>query len=95
MKNIKISIEGEVLDLPEEINSFKLTFALKDNSGVAVNTGTRSEYSFNFPATKTNDTIFKRFWNVGELNSDVQISYNRSRWYSLFSRKSTINSGYS
>ena len=73
MKNIKISIEGEVLDLPEEINSFKLTFALKDNSGVAVNTGTRSEYSFNFPATKTNDTIFKRFWNVGELNSDVQI----------------------
>ena len=72
MKRIVIKIEGAVLDLPSDLTAFKLTFALKDSKGIAVNTGSRSEYSFKFPATKKNNQIFKRFWKASILNPEVQ-----------------------
>jgi hypothetical protein len=69
---IIIEIDGQILDLPEDLSSFPLTFALKDRSGVAINSGARSEYSFSFPATKKNNSIFARFWNLAELNQEEQ-----------------------
>lgn len=72
MKRIVIAIEGAVLDLPSDLTAFNLTFALKDSKGIAVNTGSRSEYSFKFPATKNNNQIFRRFWKASILNPEVQ-----------------------
>ena len=72
MPRIKIEIDGALVDLPEKITSLKMTFALKDRSGITGNTGARSEYAFTLPATKTNDQIFKRFWNPAEINEEEQ-----------------------
>ena len=72
-KRVIIQIDGDQVDLPEELTSLKLTFALKDRKGIAINTGTRSEYSFKFPATKANDSIFRRFWRAQEINKTEQI----------------------
>jgi hypothetical protein len=72
-KRVIINIDGQQVDLPEELSSLKLTFALKDRKGIATNTGTRSEYSFNLPATKTNDSIFRRFWRAQEVTNSEQI----------------------
>lgn len=73
MRRVIIKIDGQTVDLPESLSSLQLTFALKDRKGLAINTGTRSEYSFKFPATKRNDEIFQRFWRAQELNPEAQI----------------------
>lgn len=70
---IKIDIDGSLVDLPKEFTSLRLTYALKDRRGLATNTGSRSEYSFEFPATKQNDSIFNGFWDVGRQNADRQV----------------------
>lgn len=69
---IKIFVDGQLVDLPQEFTSLRLTYALKDRRGLAINTGSRSEYSFQFPATKQNDSIFDAFWEVGRQNADRQ-----------------------
>jgi hypothetical protein len=69
---IKIFVDGQLVDLPEGFTSLRLTYALKDRRGLAINTGSRSEYSFQFPATKQNDAIFDAFWEVGRQNEDRQ-----------------------
>jgi hypothetical protein len=66
MSNIRIYIDNQICDLPEKDLNLNLTYALKDRQGIAVNTGSRSEYSFELPATKNNDLIFSRFYDVSE-----------------------------
>jgi hypothetical protein len=66
MANIRIYIDNKLCDLPESNLNLNLTYALKDRNGIAVNTGSRSEYSFELPATKNNDAIFSRFYDVSE-----------------------------
>jgi len=73
MQNIKVFIDGKQVDLPTTDFILNMTFALKDKSGIAINTGSRSEYSFEFPATNNNNQIFSRFWDVAEYTSNKQI----------------------
>lgn len=73
MQNIKVFIDGKQADLPTSDFILNMTFALKDKNGIAINTGSRSEYSFEFPATNNNNQIFSRFWDVAEYTSNKQI----------------------
>lgn len=73
MQNIKVFIDGKQVDLPTSDFILNMTFALKDKNGIAINTGSRSEYSFEFPATNNNNQIFSRFWDVAEYTSNKQI----------------------
>ena len=73
MDYININIDGLDADLPTGNLNLSLTYSIKGREGLAVNTGSRSEYSFQLPATKQNDLINKRFWDVGEVNPDVQV----------------------
>lgn len=73
MQNIKVYIDGKQVDLPTSDFILNMTFALKDKNGIAINTGSRSEYSFEFPATNNNNQIFSRFWDVAEYTSNKQI----------------------
>jgi hypothetical protein len=50
-----------------------MTYSLKDKNGIAINTGSRSEYSFEFPATNNNNQIFSRFWDVAENTANKQL----------------------
>ena len=70
---IEIKINGTLLDLPDELSSFSLTYGLKDRAGITTNTGTRSEYSFVFPATKQNNAVFSRFFDAKEVNPSKQL----------------------
>jgi hypothetical protein len=72
MARIEIYIDGIKADLPEKDLNLNLTFALKDRNGIAINSGSRSEYSFDLPATKQNDYIFSRFHDVGEVTLQRQ-----------------------
>jgi hypothetical protein len=72
MARIEIYIDGIKADLPEKDLNLNLTFALKDRNGIAINSGSRSEYSFDLPATKQNDYIFSRFHDVGEVTFSKQ-----------------------
>jgi len=72
MTRIQIYIDGLIADLPQNEVNLNLTFALKDRDGIAINSGSRSEYSFELPATKQNDLIFQRFFDVGEVTLQNQ-----------------------
>lgn len=72
MARIEIYIDGIKADLPEKDLNLNLTFALKDRNGIAINSGSRSEYSFDLPSTKQNDNIFSRFHDVGEVTLQRQ-----------------------
>ena len=72
MARIEIYIDGLKADLPDKDLNLNLTFALKDRNGIAINSGSRSEYSFDLPATKQNDLIFSRFYDVGEVTLSKQ-----------------------
>lgn len=72
MAVIKIVINGQVADLPESGLNLPLTYSLKSRDGFAINSGSRSEYSFELPATKNNDSIFGIFYDTGNLNIDKQ-----------------------
>jgi hypothetical protein len=65
-KYIKIVVDGQEVDLPDELPNIELSFSLQDSIGTAQ--GARSTRSLNLPATKQNDTIFGRWWAVGESN---------------------------
>jgi hypothetical protein len=73
MADIKIYIDNQVVDLPVDNLNLNLTYSLKDRDGFAVNTGSRSEYSFEFPSTHNNDIIFSRFYDVSEETQNKQI----------------------
>jgi hypothetical protein len=73
MQNIKIFIDGKQVDLPTTDFILNMTYSLKDKNGIAINTGSRSEYSFEFPATNNNNQIFSRFWDVAENTAPKQL----------------------
>jgi hypothetical protein len=73
MQNIKVFIDGKQVDLPTTDFILNMTYSLKDKNGIAINTGSRSEYSFEFPATNTNNQIFSRFWDIAEYTAPKQI----------------------
>ena len=63
MADIKIIIDGQVAELPPNGLNLPLTYSLRSREGLAINTGSRSEYSFELPATKHNDSIFNQFYD--------------------------------
>lgn len=73
MQNIKVFIDGKQVDLPTTDFILNMTYSLKDKNGIAINTGSRSEYSFEFPATNNNNQIFSRFWDISENTANKQI----------------------
>jgi hypothetical protein len=73
MQNIKVLIDNKQVDLPTDQFILNMTYSLKDKNGIAINTGSRSEYSFEFPATNNNNLIFSRFWDIAENTSNKQI----------------------
>jgi len=78
MADIKIYIDNQVVDLPVDNLNLNLTYSLKDRDGFAVNTGSRSEYSFEFPSTHNNDIIFSRFYDVSEETQNKQVLLSAS-----------------
>ena len=73
MQNIKVFIDSKQVDLPTTDFILNMTYSLKDKNGIAINTGSRSEYSFEFPATNNNNQIFSLFWDVAENTANKQI----------------------
>jgi hypothetical protein len=73
MQNVKVFINNQQVDLPTTDFILNMTYALKDKNGIAINTGSRSEYSFEFPATNNNNQIFSRFWDIAEYTAPKQI----------------------
>lgn len=73
MQNIKVFINNQQVDLPTTDFILNMTYSLKDKNGIAINTGSRSEYSFEFPATNNNNQIFSRFWDIAEYTAPKQI----------------------
>jgi hypothetical protein len=63
MAEIKIIIDGQVAELPPNGLNLPLTYSLRSREGLAINSGSRSEYSFELPATKHNDNIFNQFYD--------------------------------
>jgi hypothetical protein len=73
MSEVKIYIDSKIADVSPDGVNLVLTYAIKQKEGIETNTGTRSEYAFEFPATKQNDEIFSRFFDVGEVTINKQI----------------------
>jgi hypothetical protein len=63
MADIKIIIDGQVAELPPNGLNLPLTYSLRSRDGLAINSGSRSEYSFELPGTKHNDSIFNQFYD--------------------------------
>jgi len=78
MSNITVIIDNKVADLPQNGLNLPLTYSIKSRDGLAVNTGSRSEYAFELPATKQNDDIFNRFYDAGTLSYNQQIFLDAS-----------------
>jgi hypothetical protein len=76
MAQIKIYIDSKLVDLPVGELNLNMTFGLKSREGLNINTGSRSEYSFEFPSTHANDLIFSRFYDLGESTSSKQVFLN-------------------
>jgi hypothetical protein len=72
MADIRVIIDGKLADLPPQGLNLPLTYSLKSRDGLTINTGSRSEYAFELPATKQNDDIFNRFWDVGGITINEQ-----------------------
>lgn len=71
--NIKVIINGKVADLPPQGLNLPITYSLKDRNGITINTGSRSEYAFELPATKQNSEIFNQFYDPAVLTNNEQI----------------------
>ena len=78
MADIRVIIDGKLADLPPQGLNLPLTYSLKSRDGLNINTGSRSEYSFELPATKQNDDIFNRFWDVGGITINEQVFLDAS-----------------
>jgi len=63
MAEIKVIIDGQVAELPPNGLNLPLTYSLRSREGLAINSGSRSEYSFELPGTKHNDSIFNQFYD--------------------------------
>ena len=63
MADIKVIIDGQVAELPPNGLNLPLTYSLRSRDGLAINSGSRSEYSFELPGTKHNDSIFNQFYD--------------------------------
>jgi len=72
-KRVQIFIDDQQIDLPLDFTDLQITYALRDRQGIAANTGSRSEYAFQIPATKNNDAVFNTFWEVGRLNPNASV----------------------
>ena len=64
MADIKIIIDGQIAELPPNGLNLPLTYSLRSRDGLAINSGSRSEYSFELPGTKHNDSIFNQFYDT-------------------------------
>lgn len=73
MSSIKVIIDGKVADLPPMGLNLPLSYSLKSRDGININTGSRSEYAFELPATKQNDEIFSAFYITGNQTFSKQI----------------------
>ena len=63
MADIKVIIDGQIAELPPNGLNLPLTYSLRSRDGLAINSGSRSEYSFELPGTKHNDSIFNQFYD--------------------------------
>jgi len=63
MADIKVIIDGQVAELPPNGLNLPLTYSLRSREGLAINSGSRSEYAFELPGTKHNDSIFNQFYD--------------------------------
>lgn len=78
MADIKVIIDGQVADLPPQGLNLPLTYSLKDRNGLTINTGSRSEYAFELPATKNNDIIFNQFYDPAIYTINEQVFLDAS-----------------
>jgi len=78
MADIKVIIDGQVADLPPQGLNLPLTYSLKDRNGLTINTGSRSEYAFELPATKNNDSIFNQFYDPAVYTINEQVFLDAS-----------------
>jgi hypothetical protein len=78
MADIRVIIDGKLADLPPQGLNLPLTYSLRSRDGLNINTGSRSEYSFELPSTKQNDDIFNRFWDVGGITINEQVFLDAS-----------------
>jgi hypothetical protein len=78
MSDIRVIIAGKVADLPQNGLNLPLTYSIKSRDGLAINTGSKSEYSFELPATKVNDDIFNRFYDTGTISQSQQLFLDAS-----------------
>jgi hypothetical protein len=72
MADIRVIIDGKLADLPPQGLSLPLTYSLRSREGLTINTGSRSEYAFELPATKQNSDIFNMFYEVGGITIVAQ-----------------------
>lgn len=78
MADIKVIIDGKICELPPQGLNLPLTFSLKDKNGLTINTGSRSEYAFELPATKHNDSIFNQFYDPAVYTQAEQMFLDAS-----------------
>jgi len=78
MADIKVIIDGQICELPPQGLNLPLTFSLKDKNGLTINTGSRSEYAFELPATKHNDSIFNQFYDPAVYTQAEQMFLDAS-----------------
>lgn len=73
MADIKIIIDGQVAELPPNGLNLPLTYSLRSREGLAINSGSRSEYAFELPGTKHNDSIFNQFYDPAIYTINEQL----------------------
>ena len=69
---IKLTINGQVADLPAQGINLGLLYQITTEEGLTGNAGSNSEYSFELPATKQNDQIFGSYWQVERADNTAQ-----------------------
>lgn len=78
MADIKIIIDGQVAELPPNGLNLPLTYSLRSREGLAINSGSRSEYAFELPGTKHNDSIFNQFYDPAIYTINEQLFLSAS-----------------
>ena len=78
MADIKVIIDGQVAELPPNGLNLPLTYSLRSREGLAINSGSRSEYAFELPGTKHNDNIFNQFYDPAIYTINEQLFLSAS-----------------
>jgi hypothetical protein len=78
MADIKIIIDNQIAELPPNGLNLPLTYSLRSREGLAINSGSRSEYSFELPGTKHNDSIFNQFYDPAIYTINEQLFLSAS-----------------